>query len=50
MAAIAACGILYALLYVQGLALSHQAAYHTLENIRVSLQKKLEAQPFGNVK
>ena len=38
-AAIAVCGILYALLYVRGLDLSHQAAYHTLENIRVSLQK-----------
>ena len=48
-AAIAACGILYALLYVRGLALSHQAAYHTLENIRVSLQKKLEAQPLGTI-
>lgn len=49
MAAIAVCGILYALLYVRGLALSHQAAYHTLENIRVSLQKKLEAQPLGTI-
>lgn len=39
----------YALLYVRGLALSHQAAYHTLENIRVSLQKKLEAQPLGTI-
>ena len=48
-AAIAVCGILYALLYVPGLALSHQAAYHTLENIRVSLQKKLEAQPLGTI-
>lgn len=47
--AIAVCGILYALLYVRGLALSHQAAYHTLENIRVSLQKKLEAQPLGTI-
>lgn len=49
MAAIAVCGILYALLYVRGLALSHQASYHTLENIRVSLQKKLEAQPLGTI-
>ncbi len=48
-AAISVCGILYALLYVRGLALSHQAAYHTLENIRVSLQKKLEAQPLGTI-
>ncbi len=48
-AAIAVCGILCALLYVRGLALSHQAAYHTLENIRASLQKKLEAQPLGTI-
>lgn len=48
-AAIAACGILYALLYVKGLALSHQAAYHTLKNIRVSLQKKMEQQPLGTI-
>lgn len=39
---IAACGILYALLYVHGLTLSHDSAYHTLQNIRVCLQKKLE--------
>lgn len=48
-AAIAVCGLLYALLYVRGLDLSHRAAYHTLENIRVSLQKKLEAQPLGTI-
>lgn len=48
-AAIAACGVLYALLYVKGLALSHQAAYHTLKNIRVSLQKKMEQQPLGTI-
>lgn len=46
-AAIALCGLLYALLYVKGLELSHEAAYHTLENLRVALQKKLERQPLG---
>lgn len=47
--AIAACGILYAFLYVKGLSLSHQSAYHTLENIRVSLQRKMEKQPLGTI-
>lgn len=47
--AIAVCEVLYALLYVRGLALSHKAAYHTLKNIRVSLQKKMEKQPLGTI-
>ena len=42
-------GILYAVTYTIGLQLSHRAAYHTLENLRVSLQEKLEKQPLGNV-
>ena len=42
-------GILYAITYTVGLQLSHRAAYHTLENLRVSLQEKLEKQPLGNV-
>ncbi|MBQ9685701.1 MAG: ABC transporter ATP-binding protein [Oscillospiraceae bacterium] len=42
-------GILYAVTYTVGLQLSHRAAYHTLENLRVSLQEKLERQPLGNV-
>lgn len=46
-AAIAVCGVLYALFYVWGLSLSHEAAYHTLENLRLSLQGKLERQPLG---
>ena len=46
-AAIAACGILYAVLYVKGLSLSHRAAYNTLKNLRLSLQGKLERQPLG---
>ena len=45
--AIAVCGILYAILYVKGLALSHESAYHTLQNIRISLQRKMEKQPLG---
>ena len=33
-AAIAVCGVLYAVLYVRGLSLSHRAAYNTLKNLR----------------
>lgn len=47
--AIAICGVLYAILYVHGLALSHQAAYCTLKNIRISLQGKMEKQPLGTI-
>ena len=32
---------------LKGLALSHQSAYHTLKNLRISLQCKLEKQPLG---
>ncbi len=46
-AAIAGFGVLYGVLYVKGLDLSHRAAYHTLENLRFSLQGKLEKQPLG---
>ena len=45
--AIAVCGVLYTFLYVKGLSLSHNAAYHTLQNLRISLQGKLEGQPLG---
>lgn len=48
-AAIAACAVLYALLYVKGLSLSHEAAYHTLENLRITLQGKLERLPLGTI-
>ena len=48
-AAIAVCEILYAVFYVHGLELSHESAYHTLENIRLSLQGKLEKQPLGTI-
>lgn len=46
-AAMAICGILYGFFYVKGLDFSHTAAYHTLENLRFSLQAKLEKQPLG---
>jgi len=46
-AAIAVCSVLYGLLYIKGLDLSHAAAYHILENLRFSLQGKLEKQPLG---
>ena len=48
-AAIALCMVLYALLYVKGLDLSHKSAYHTLMNLRISLQGKLEKQPLGAI-
>ena len=43
------CEILYAVLYMQGLKVSHHAAFGTLENIRCRLQEKLEAQPLGSI-
>lgn len=43
------CAAVYAVLYVQGLSFSHKGAYHTLKNIRVSLQGKMEKQPLGTV-
>lgn len=46
-AAIAICTLLYAILYIKGLCLSHESAYHTLEKIRISLQEKLEKKPLG---
>ena len=50
LAGILACLVLYAVLYMFGLQLSHRAAYRTLENIRCSLQEKMEAQPIGAVR
>lgn len=47
--AILLCFILYAVLYIWGLCLSHNSAYHTLENLRISLQHKLEKQPLGTI-
>lgn len=45
--AIAICTVLYAILYIWGLSLSHNAAYNTLKNLRISLQGKLENLPLG---
>ncbi|MGP1349131.1 MAG: ABC transporter ATP-binding protein [Stomatobaculum sp.] len=39
--------IIHALLYAKGLSLSHEAAYGTLMNLRISLQEKLEKLPLG---
>lgn len=47
LAAMALFAVLYAVLYIKGLDLSHNAAYHTLKNLRISLQGKLEQQPLG---
>ena len=44
------CEILYAVFYMQGLKVSHHAAFGTLENIRCRLQEKLEAQPLGSIR
>ena len=49
LAAMALCAVLYAVFYCKGLSLSHEAAYYTLESLRVSLQGKLEKQPLGAI-
>lgn len=46
-AVIAVCVLFYAVFYIKGLSLSHRSAYHTLEQIRISLKGKLENQPLG---
>lgn len=48
-AAISLCLILYAVLYVKGLSWSHESAYHTLKNLRISLQGKMEKLPLGTI-
>ncbi len=48
-AAVAVCEIVYSFSYVQGLTFSHVSAYNTLKNLRISLQRKLEKQPLGNI-
>ncbi len=40
-------GTAYMLIYVYGLIQSHFSAYHTLKNLRISLQGKLEKLPLG---
>lgn len=39
--------ILYSVLYCMGLSLSHEAAFGILEQIRISLQKRMEKLPLG---
>lgn len=39
--------VLQGVCYGKGLKLSHEAAYGTLMNLRISLQEKLEKQPLG---
>lgn len=46
-AAIFACLVLHGVFYVKGLSLSHQAAFHILEEIRITMQKKVEKLPLG---
>lgn len=41
--------VLQGFFYGKGLALSHEAAYGTLMNLRISLQEKLEKQPLGEI-
>jgi ABC-type multidrug transport system, ATPase and permease components len=48
-AAIAVCGVLYAVFYIWGLSLSHESAFHTLKNLRISLQGKMEKLPLGTI-
>ncbi|MFQ6793265.1 MAG: ABC transporter ATP-binding protein [Thomasclavelia sp.] len=46
-AVIVLCMIIHGVLYVKGLALSHESAYHTLKNIRTYLQDCIEKLPLG---
>ena len=41
------CLVLHACFYVKGLVYSHVSAYHTLKNLRISLQKRMEGLPLG---
>lgn len=41
------CMIMQAVTYAKGLGLSHEAAYSTLMNLRISLQSKVEKLPLG---
>lgn len=43
-------GVVYVIAYTAGLGFSHRAAYHTLENIRISLQEKMDRQPLGYIR
>ena len=48
-ALVLACLVLQAVLYGWGLSISHHAAYNTLLRLRVSLQKRFENLPLGNI-
>lgn len=41
------CLVLHGVFYVVGLSLSHDAAYHILERIRVTMQERMERLPLG---
>lgn len=43
-------GLIHMFAYTRGLQLSHRAAYHTLENIRIDLQEKIDRQPLGYIR
>ncbi|MCR5482263.1 MAG: ABC transporter ATP-binding protein/permease [Clostridia bacterium] len=42
-----ASGLIYVMFYIHGLVLSHESAYQTLKNLRISLQGKMEKLPLG---
>ena len=46
-AGVAVCLVLHACLYVKGLSMSHDAAYHILMRIRISMQERMEKLPLG---
>lgn len=46
---VAACLILHACFYVKGLSMSHEAAFNILFRLRVSLQKRMEKLPLGEI-
>ena len=43
------CGLVYVGFYIYGLERSHFSAYNTLKNLRISLQKKMENLPLGEI-
>lgn len=47
--AVAVCLVSHACLYVKGLSMSHEAAFHILMRLRVHLQKKMEMLPLGEI-
>lgn len=46
---VAACLILHACFYIKGLSMSHEAAFNILFRLRVSLQKRMEKLPLGEI-